>query len=49
LYYARLERPFVDEPIEVVLHGVVSEDQARAAFEVLITPLGHDGRQSSDL
>lgn len=37
LFYARLERLFDSEPLEVVLHGVVSEDQARAALDVLST------------
>jgi hypothetical protein len=35
LYYIRLQCSRFEEPLEIALHGVVSEEQARAAIEAL--------------
>lgn len=35
LYYARVKYSAGSEPLEIALHGISSEEQARAAVEVL--------------
>lgn len=40
LYYVRLQHSRLEEPLEIALHGVVSEEQARAAIEALAAQSG---------
>jgi hypothetical protein len=37
LYYVRLRCSGFNEPLEIALHGVVSEEQARVASKALFT------------
>ncbi len=41
LYYARVQPSFSDGPMEIALHGVASEEQARAALNALVKPMEH--------
>lgn len=47
LYYARLQHHPGDEPLEIALHGVMLEEQARAVVEALIQKNGTNPHEKS--
>ena len=47
LYYARLQHNPGDEPLEIALHGVMLEKQARAVVKALLQRNGTDPHEKS--